>query len=51
MEATWEAADPAWVPITEEGTPPELITGIITPEGIFKPGELWKHRRKLGGPR
>ena len=32
-------------------TPPELITGIITPEGIFKPGELWKHRRKLGGPR
>ena len=32
-------------------TPPELITGIITPEGIFKPGELWKHRRKLGGPK
>lgn len=31
-------------------TPPELITGIITPEGIFKPGELWKHRSKLGGP-
>lgn len=31
-------------------TPPELITGIITPEGIFKPGELWKHRHKLGGP-
>ena len=31
-------------------TPPELITGIITPEGIFQPGELWKHRRKLGGP-
>ncbi|PAW84850.1 MAG: S-methyl-5-thioribose-1-phosphate isomerase [Pedosphaera sp. Tous-C6FEB] len=30
-------------------TPPELITGIITPEGIFKPGELWKHRAKLGG--
>ncbi len=29
-------------------TPPELITGIITPEGIFKPGELWKHRRRLG---
>ena len=29
-------------------TPPELITGIITPEGIFKPGELWSHRRKLG---
>jgi len=32
-------------------TPPELITGIITPEGIFEPGELWKHRRKLGGPK
>jgi S-methyl-5-thioribose-1-phosphate isomerase len=32
-------------------TPPELITGIITPEGIFKPGELWKNRRKLGGPK
>ena len=31
-------------------TPPELITGIITPEGIFKPGELWRHRAKLGGP-
>ncbi len=29
-------------------TPPELITGIITPEGIFKPGELWKHRHRLG---
>jgi S-methyl-5-thioribose-1-phosphate isomerase len=29
-------------------TPPELITGIITPAGIFKPQELWKHRRKLG---
>lgn len=32
-------------------TPPELITGIITPVGIFKPGELWKHRAKLGGPK
>jgi S-methyl-5-thioribose-1-phosphate isomerase len=29
-------------------TPPELITGIITPAGIFKPGELWKRRRELG---
>jgi S-methyl-5-thioribose-1-phosphate isomerase len=29
-------------------TPPELITGIITPAGIFRPKELWKHRRKLG---
>ena len=32
-------------------TPPELITGIITPDGIFKAGELWKHRSKLGGPK
>jgi len=29
-------------------TPAELITGIITPAGIFQPKELWKHRRKLG---
>jgi S-methyl-5-thioribose-1-phosphate isomerase len=29
-------------------TPAELVTGIITPAGIFKPKELWKHRRKLG---
>lgn len=29
-------------------TPAELITGIITPAGIFKPKELWKHRKKLG---
>jgi translation initiation factor 2B subunit (eIF-2B alpha/beta/delta family) len=29
-------------------TPPDLITGIITPVGIFKPKELWKRRRELG---
>ncbi|MGH7942365.1 MAG: S-methyl-5-thioribose-1-phosphate isomerase [Limisphaerales bacterium] len=29
-------------------TPPELITGIITPVGIFKPAELWKRRQSLG---
>lgn len=29
-------------------TPAELITGIITPVGIFQPTELWLHRRKLG---
>ena len=29
-------------------TPAELITGIITPAGIFKPGDLWKNRQKLG---
>ena len=29
-------------------TPGELITGIITPAGIFAPGELWANRRQLG---
>jgi methylthioribose-1-phosphate isomerase len=29
-------------------TPAELITGIITPLGIFKPRELWARRNKLG---
>src|SRR6185312_817087 len=29
-------------------TPAELITGIITPVGIFKPKELWSRRRELG---
>jgi S-methyl-5-thioribose-1-phosphate isomerase len=28
-------------------TPAELITGIITPRGIFQPGELWKRRSEL----
>ena len=32
-------------------TPAELITGIITPAGIFKPRELWSKRHLLGGPR
>jgi S-methyl-5-thioribose-1-phosphate isomerase len=32
-------------------TPPELITGIITPAGIFRPRDLWPKRRELGGPR
>ncbi len=31
-------------------TSPELITGIITPVGIFKPRELWPRRRELGCP-
>src|SRR4029434_7154500 len=26
-------------------TPPELITGIVTPAGIFRPNELWARRR------
>ncbi len=29
-------------------TPPDLITGIITPAGIFKPKDLWRRRRELG---
>ena len=29
-------------------TPAELITGIITPVGIFKPQELWKRHGELG---
>jgi methylthioribose-1-phosphate isomerase len=29
-------------------TPAELITGIITPLGVFKPGQLWSRRNKLG---
>jgi methylthioribose-1-phosphate isomerase len=28
-------------------TPPELITGIITPAGIIKPKELWANRGRL----
>jgi methylthioribose-1-phosphate isomerase len=31
-------------------TPPDLITGIITPQGIYKPKELWSRRSELGGP-
>jgi len=31
-------------------TPPDLITGIITPAGIFRPRELWRRRRLLGYP-
>lgn len=31
-------------------TPAELITGIITPAGIFRPKQLWAHRRKLVSP-
>jgi methylthioribose-1-phosphate isomerase len=29
-------------------TPADLITGIITPAGIFKPRDLWKNRSRLG---
>jgi methylthioribose-1-phosphate isomerase len=30
-------------------TPAELITGIITPAGIFRPGEIWRKRGMLCG--
>jgi S-methyl-5-thioribose-1-phosphate isomerase len=30
-------------------TPAELVTGIITPMGVFKPKELWAHRSSLSG--
>jgi methylthioribose-1-phosphate isomerase len=29
-------------------TPADLITGIITPAGIFQPKDLWRQRRRLG---
>jgi methylthioribose-1-phosphate isomerase len=29
-------------------TPAELVTGIVTPVGVFKPTELWRQRRILG---
>ena len=29
-------------------TPAELITGIITPAGIYKPKDLWSRRQELG---
>lgn len=28
-------------------TPPELVTGIVTPIGIFKPTELWRRRTEF----
>jgi S-methyl-5-thioribose-1-phosphate isomerase len=31
-------------------TPADLITGIITPAGIFKPKQLWERRGELGHP-
>ena len=29
-------------------TPPEWVTGIITPQGIFNPGDLWENRHRFG---
>jgi methylthioribose-1-phosphate isomerase len=42
---TSEALNPGF-----DVTPAELITGIITPCGIFKPKDLWTQRHKLGCP-
>lgn len=28
-------------------TPPDLITGILTPRGVFRPRDLWPNRHKL----
>lgn len=30
-------------------TPAELVTGIITPAGIFRPRDLWRQRGRLAG--
>lgn len=53
-----EAGRPVYVRVANPGsgarnpafdvTPPELITGIITPAGIFRPRELWPRREALG---
>ena len=40
---TSDARNPAF-----DVTPPDLVTGLITPAGIFKPEELWPRRRELG---
>lgn len=39
---TSEACNPGF-----DVTPANLITGIITPAGIFRPSDLWKNRSKL----
>jgi methylthioribose-1-phosphate isomerase len=39
---TSQARNPAF-----DVTPPELITGIITPKGIYKPRDLWRNRKRL----
>jgi methylthioribose-1-phosphate isomerase len=31
-------------------TPAELVTGLITPQGIFRPSQLWQRRHVLGCP-
>jgi len=38
---------PVWNPAFDI-TPPELVTGVLTPVGIFKPNELWSQRLRLG---
>jgi len=53
-----QSARPAYVRVTNPAsgarnpgfdvTPAELVTGIITPLGIFKPRALWQRRSELG---
>lgn len=38
---------PAWNPAFDV-TPAELVTGILTPAGLFEPTTLWPNRSKLG---
>jgi S-methyl-5-thioribose-1-phosphate isomerase len=57
-QATEAARSPVYIRIANPGsracnpgfdvTPPDLITGIITPLGIFRPTDLWANRCKLG---
>jgi methylthioribose-1-phosphate isomerase len=60
MVGSGKAAKRAYVRIANPGshalnpgfdvTPADLITGIITPAGIFKPRDLWKLRARLSNP-
>jgi methylthioribose-1-phosphate isomerase len=42
--ATSSARNPAF-----DVTPGDLITGIITPAGLFRPNDLWRNRTRLSG--
>lgn len=40
---------PAWNPAFDV-TPAALVTGILTPKGLYRPEQLWPHRPVLEGP-
>jgi len=40
---------PAWNPAFDV-TPAALVTGILTPKGLYRPEQLWPHRPGLEGP-